>query len=288
MRRVERSPRHCGAALCFATCLFSANPSLAADAPLHATHALKNSSPKFLVLETLGIGAVFAVYSLAAGPAPRECAWCAPTGFDVWVRDRLVVESSRPPATVSHVLSYGVIPLAAAMSLLLPALNDGSGQHALQDIWIAMDGLVLTLGVSQGTKRLTARRRPAFYYGREADTEYASNPSQANLSFFSGDTAAAFSLAASATTLAYLRGYAVAPWLAVGGGMLATGIGVLRIAADMHWATDVLAGAVVGSAVGTGLPLLLHQREGADGSAGAFVVPLLGGGVRGVLVSRSW
>lgn len=280
-------PRHWGAVVCFATSLFSANTSLADDPP-HATHALKNSAPKFLALETVGAGSVFAVYSLAAGSTPRECAWCVPPGFDTWARDRLVVENSRAAATASHVVSYGIIPLAAATGLLLPALNDRSGQHALQDAWITIDGLVLTLGVSQGTKKLTARRRPAFYYGREADTEYASSPSQANLSFFSGDTAAAFSLAASATTLAYLRGYAVAPWLAVGGGVLATGVGVLRIAADMHWATNVMAGAVVGSAVGAGLPLLLHQREGSDISADAFIVPLLGGGVRGVLVSRSW
>jgi len=52
-----------------------------------------------------------------------------------------------------------------------------------------------------------------------------------------------FALAASVTTLGELRGYGVAPYLAALGGALAATTGVFRITADLHYATDKLAGA---------------------------------------------
>jgi len=110
-------------------------------------------------------------------------------------------------------------------------------------------------------------------------------PVEENLSFFSGDTAWAFSVASSATTLAYLRGYAAAPWILAGGGTLAVAAGVLRISADMHWATDVLAGAVIGTTIGAGLPLLLHSRKPTELAPAVSVVPMIGPQIRGISVS---
>lgn len=39
--------------------------------------------------------------------------------------------------------------------------------------------------------------------------------------------------------------------------------GWLRIAGDKHYFTDVLTGALVGSAIGFGMPYLLHRRGGS-------------------------
>ncbi len=50
--------------------------------------------------------------------------------------------------------------------------------------------------------------------------------------------------------------------------------GYLRVAGDKHWATDVLAGAGWGSAVGVGVPLL-HARGGDDSRV--TVLPAPGG-----------
>jgi len=42
---------------------------------------------------------------------------------------------------------------------------------------------------------------------------------------------------------------------------LALGAGVLRISADMRWATDVMMGAAAGTALGVAVPFFLHQRD---------------------------
>jgi membrane-associated phospholipid phosphatase len=94
-------------------------------------------------------------------------------------------------------------------------------------------------------------------------TEAVNDPAERFLSFFSGDTAVAFALGACATTIAFLRGYRSARAIAVVAAMGAVIAGVLRIRADMHWATDVMTGALVGTLVGAGLPLVLHPREPA-------------------------
>jgi len=54
---------------------------------------------------------------------------------------------------------------------------------------------------------------------------------------------------------------------------LAGTTGYLRIAADKHYASDVLIGAVLGSAAGLILPRWLHDHEGGD----VQVVPTPGG-----------
>ena len=240
----------------------SSRSSALTEAPAPLLRALQNTGAGFLALETLGAVAIAATYSIAAGETPQSCHWCNPTGFDESLRDALVFDKDarKPAATVSHVLSLGVLPIGSFTSLLLPALSEGKGSYALQDGWIMLNTFVLTLGIADGTKKLTGRKRPAFFYGEERDSEWDTNVSEANRSFFSADTAWAFSFAASASTLAFLRGNRLAPFVAAGGGALALGTGVLRVSADVHWATDVLAGALVGTGLGVAVPLLLHRR----------------------------
>jgi len=248
-------------------------------------HALRNTSVGFLALETLGAAVVFAGYSIAAGEPKTTCSWCSPPGFDTSIRDGLVSSHPKTPATVSHVLALGAIPLGSAVALVGSAAAQERTSAGWQDLWITANAFILTTGITDGTKKLVSRQRPAFYYGRQGDTEASTVPVEENLSFFSGDTAWAFSVASSATTLAYLRGYAAAPWILAGGGTLAVAAGVLRISADMHWATDVLAGAVIGTTIGAGLPLLLHSRKPTELAPAVSVVPMIGPQIRGISVS---
>ena len=225
---------------------------------------LRNTAAGFLALETAGAVAVFAAYSLAAGDPPESCRWCNPGTFDESARDALVfgTGSRKAAATVSHVLSAGIAPAAAFTALLIPALGEGKASYAAQDAWIMLNTFLLTTAVADGTKKLAGRRRPAVHYGEQHDTEWGGNVVESNLSFFSADTAWAFSFASSAATLAYLRGNRLAPFIAAGGGAIAVVTGVLRIGADVHWTTDVLAGAAAGTGLGIALPLLLHRPAG--------------------------
>ena len=94
-------------------------------------------------------------------------------------------------------------------------------------------------------------------------------PNERNKSFFSLDTAWAFAIASSATTLSYLHGYSSTKYVAIGSGFLAATAGTLRIVGDAHWATDVLTGAAVGTAIGIAVPVLLHPRQSNPQGAAA-------------------
>lgn len=57
-------------------------------------------------------------------------------------------------------------------------------------------------------------------------------------------------------------------------------IATLRMAGDMHYLSDVVTGALVGTAVGLGIPLLHHYRRAGPATASQIqmhVVPSWGG-----------
>jgi len=68
-----------------------------------------------------------------------------------------------------------------------------------------------------------------------------------NLSFFSGHATLAFALAVSAGTIASMRHHKLAALMWATGLVLASTGAYLRIAADRHYATDVIMGMVVGT-----------------------------------------
>lgn len=232
----------------------------AANAP-RTPHALENTGALALGVEFLGAVAVFATYSIAAGDPATSCGWCNTNGFDRSMRRALVMDDARTPATLSHVASIGIVPLIAFSGTIVPAFSHGRASYALEDSIIIFNTFVLTTGLTVGTKKLADRQRPGFHYDRAEETEAHALPEEEFLSFYSGDTAWAFSFASSSATLAFLRGYWTAPYVAVGGGAFALGAGILRVSADMHWTTDVLVGAAAGAAVGFAVPFLVHQRD---------------------------
>ena len=66
--------------------------------------------------------------------------------------------------------------------------------------------------------------------------------------------------------------------------------GLLRIMSDQHWVTDVLSGAVVGTAIGMIVPWVLHFQGGARPPLGGndpptiTVLPMMGTDTLGVSV----
>jgi membrane-associated phospholipid phosphatase len=206
--------------------------------------------------------------------AAERCRVCATNGLDTAVRDGLVLSRTGVARRASDVVAFALMPAAVGAHQLLAARAAGDTREGARDLLFVAEAAALAATMNQVVKLGVGRQRPFVHFGNYADPDRG-HDSDDNTSFYSGHASLAFSLAAAAGTVSTLRGYRSAPWVWAAGMTLATGVAYLRIASDMHYLTDALAGAVVGSAIGVGVPLLLHGREGAAGAAGgARVVPL--------------
>jgi membrane-associated phospholipid phosphatase len=250
-------------------------------------HRLEHAEPTFLAAELVVSSLAAGALSLSAGPSPDHCRFCGTNDLDVAIRNVVHTNDSRSPALASHIVSLGAVPLLALGAVVVPALESDHGSYALADGVVIVSGFVLTSGLADFSKKVTARERPAFYYGRQAQTESAHNSSDRYRSFFSADTAWAFSVASSGAALAYERGYWTAPFALAGGAVFGAAAGGLRMVADMHWFTDVLVGAAVGTGAGLVSPLLLHRRADPSGTSVALS-PVVAPGLTGVVATGSF
>lgn len=81
------------------------------------------------------------------------------------------------------------------------------------------------------------------------------------------------------------------PWVPFVGYPVALAVGFGLVVGDRHWASDVLAGALIGHAIGYGTGRAFRRRlsaPSATGRSGPEVVPLLGAGVTGLAVQDTW
>ena len=158
-----------------------------------------------------------------------------------------------------------------AASVLVPGTSlvlDGEWSDGLTLGAMFLETLSLHMGVTATAKALAGRTRPyAYNTAFTPEERYAiAGPDDAsvNRSFFSGHTSMAF---AAATFLSTVYGDVHGPtttskviWAS--SLSLAALTAVARVEAGMHFPTDVITGAVVGSAIGYLIPRL--HRVGAD------------------------
>jgi membrane-associated phospholipid phosphatase len=195
--------------------------------------------------------------------------WHGGIAFDEAARDALLLHdrSQRERAArVSDTIYHGlaVYPLLVDNALVAWGVH-GSGDVALQMLGINLEAYALTGAIALSGEAL-GRVRPA-ERGCRADPGYSSkcnSPSAMNKSFMSGHTAISFTSAGlicahHANLPLYGGGWAdtAACWLALA---LSAGAGVLRVASDNHYTSDVLLGSAVGIASGYFLPNWLHYR----------------------------
>lgn len=221
------------------------------------------------VTATLGAGWLLSEFVFKKQLAPAACRWCEPNAFDTGVRSAfnpgLVPSESgvTAPACVSDVLAFAGIPVAMLGLDALLSWRDGVFVEAFWvDAVLILEAAMVAQVLNQVVKFSVARARP---YAVGASPELlagAHDPADHNLSFFSGHATWTFALATATATVVGLRGYrhAWVAWLV--GVPLAATTAILRVAADKHWTTDVLLGAIVGSAAGILIPGLLHRRVG--------------------------
>jgi membrane-associated phospholipid phosphatase len=169
-----------------------------------------------------------------------------------------------------YAVGVGAAALIFADEGFLPGLNDS--------VVIVESALAATAVASIMT--LAAGRPRPFLYGDKAPLS-ARNGADAGLSFLSSHAALSFAMATSTlVTMRRLHPGSKLTWIVAGvGGAIATFVATARVLGGMHFITDVVGGAVVGTSVGVLVPSL-HASP-------VSIVPMAGDGQRGLaLVAR--
>jgi hypothetical protein len=201
---------------------------------------------------------------------PSKCRWCEPPQVDVWTRRQLLWANPKAASTLGNILVVAV-PAATVLTLgLMGHANDAGSREVVEDLLVVTEAAAITTAIMQVSKFTTARLRPDAWAGSGSTT------ANSRMSFFAGHSSTVFAIAASATQVARLRGYAGWKWIAAASFVCAAASGYFRIASDNHWLTDVVAGAAIGTGVGLAVPLLvLHPVD--PRKTGVTVIPTPGG-----------
>jgi len=201
--------------------------------------------------------------------APVICRWCTVPGFDQSVRNSLRWDNTERANTISNYTGLVLPAIVPVGILFFSGWDDGKVADGIDDSLAVAEAAIATGLITQAVKYSTGRQRPLVHYGDPT----APTSNDDNVSFISGHTSFAFSVATASGSIASARGYKMAPLIwGVGLGLAAT-TGYLRIAADRHYLSDVVLGAAVGGAVGYLMPRWLHDH----GKIGTQVVPAPGG-----------
>ncbi len=207
--------------------------------------------------------------------------------------DRTVIGNRSAAArTASDVLLGANIGMPFALDFLDVLVNRpadrfrGFGQDAL----VLAEVFAVNIGINNIVKFAVRRPRP-FVYDREADLADRTSPDAA-LSFYSGHSSSSFAMATAYSYLFMLRHpgskLIVPVWILFESSAAITAY--LRVYAGMHFYTDVLTGALIGTSLGLLIPYL-HRRLISEGArqklAGLHLsaTPLLFHDGGGILIS---
>lgn len=237
---------------------------------------------------TAGAALIWASTELLEPSLVSSCRWCdrnadgsdSLNGFDADARGALRWNDTGAADTLSNVFSFVLAPLAGIGIGALVTAHDDRLDELPADMLVVAESAMLALVVNGVSKVSFARERPDIH-ARNGDDGNARRSSSDNVSFFSGHTTLAFALAVSAGTIASMRHHRLAPLMWATGLALASTAGYLRIAADRHYATDVLTGAVVGSLIGFSVPYFMHRPR----TAGPTITAMPARGGVGIVLS---
>lgn len=218
---------------------------------------------------------------------PQARPWRSTSEIDEWGRRNLRLFEDQNRSRRARDASDVLLSVMIAYPFLIDSLvvtywyrqsHDVAGQMAM----ITAETLGVASAVQGLTAGLASRERP---YGRDCGTRLDSRLDECVernrfRSFFSGHTAVSFASAGVSCSHHFRHrvfGRASADAIACGSAFVTAGaVGMLRIVADQHYVTDVAAGAVAGTAIGMGVPWLLHygplaRVQPATGPAGTTV-----------------
>jgi membrane-associated phospholipid phosphatase len=239
--------------------------------PIELRHDLRVDLPVTGALAA----AVFTVGFATDDLQGTECRWCdgAPghvNGLDDAFRRGLKRLDTTPSNEMSHVLAFGIAPAAGVVLTALASAADHRDDGFFVDLALASQGVLSAVLLSEVAQRLILRERP---YAHALGEDAVLADPDALRSFPSLHTTTAFAIAASAGTVATMRGYRLAPLVWAAGLMLGVAASYTRIAADREYLTDTLGGAAVGILVGGGVPYLFHRPRAGGAVVTTASVP---------------
>jgi membrane-associated phospholipid phosphatase len=183
------------------------------------------------------------------------CNWCGgPNDVDRSIRNALVWSDTNSAALTSDITAYALSPAVDITLVLAGTVAAPSTAAVMDDIVPIAESMVVTEWITRAIKINAARERPYAHFTDERGKDD-------NLSFPSGHTSRAFAFATSAGVIAHARGYKSEPYIWAAGMTLGVVTAYLRIAADKHYFTDVLAGSAIGVSAGLTVPLLMRRTN---------------------------
>ena len=234
---------------------------------LNSQSVFTYGTKKDIVIGTWAVAASIAPFFINNEPET------IPTGLnkdDINAFDRTLMFSyNRPLDILSDVGLYGLFALP-----ILSLSGNFTDKDALLTYGIMYaQSILFVYGTSEILKRTIVRYRPYNYFepipsGFENDY-YKSFPSR--------HTAFAF-MSASFFTTTFFAEQPESPWkipLMLGSYAVAAGVGVLRISSGVHFLTDVLAGAALGSLFGWAIPML-HKKQNPENN---MAINIIGNGI---------
>lgn len=216
------------------------------------------------IIATLGLGLSAAGIKLLH-PEPRF-GFRGGVLFDDQVRAWLRVKDETKHETIrliSDVLQISLIAAPFADSGRRYLNNNISGETFLKQSLIDAQSFVLAMSIILASKTFVGRLRPKTPPCAGGDDDLSCASSALRKSFISGHTTASFTgaglLCTRQASNSKTKIHWSEKWICPSALAIASGVGLMRIMSDDHYATDVLAGAAVGLLSGYLLPRLLYE-----------------------------
>lgn len=228
--------------------------------------------PEFRTAEWVVTGASLAALAVSKLVPQRSEHWEGGVWFDEGARDLIRIRKPSGRRWARDISDIGIIINESWPffdSLVVAGWYRKSPYVGVQQALITAEVLAVTAGMQGVMSSLISRERP---YVRECGGELESESRDCTepdryWSYYSGHTSQSF---AGATVLCMhhahvpLYGGGLGDDLACVGALLVAGTtAVMRMGTDVHYATDVITGALMGSATGIILPWALHYGYAA-------------------------
>jgi membrane-associated phospholipid phosphatase len=168
--------------------------------------------------------------------------------------------SSSAARLTSDLTVTGLLVLPPLLDTIDVRLHGGAWTTVGEDLVVMGEAVLVQGGLNEVVKLAVRRPRP-LAYGAAAGSPTLADP-DTYLSFYSGHSSTAFAAGmAYASTFAGRHPHSRHRFVVYGAVVAVAGTAAtMRVLAGKHFPSDVLVGALVGGAIGVGLPWL-HRRE---------------------------